>query len=92
MTIENMTIMSYALLAVAVMLGIVAVVLFFTLKIPKAYRSVKGQGKNRKRKKKCKEPKRVVETVQLEQYSQPQDNGVHFTVLQDITYIHTKEV
>lgn len=49
MTIEKMTILSYILLVVAVMLGIVAVVLFFTLKIPKAYRSVKGQRKSKKK-------------------------------------------
>ena len=49
MTIEEMTTMSYIFLAIAVVLGIVAVVLFITLKIPKAYRSVKGQKNSTKR-------------------------------------------
>lgn len=49
MTIEEMTTMSYVFLAIAVVLGIVAVILFVTLKIPKAYRAVKGQKNSRKR-------------------------------------------
>lgn len=49
MTIEEMTTVSYILLAVAVILGIVAVVLFVTMKIPKAYRAVKGQKKSKRR-------------------------------------------
>ena len=49
MTIEEMTAVSYILFAIAVILGIVAVVLFVTMKIPKAYRAVKGQKKRRHR-------------------------------------------
>lgn len=49
MTIEEMRTMSYVLLAVAVMLGIIAIVWFITLKIPKAYRAVKEQKSNKKR-------------------------------------------
>lgn len=107
-TIEEMTIMSYVLLVVAIVLGIVAVVLFFTLRIPKAYRAVKGHGHNRKRyhgKKKTrhvsqrkKSKKSHPETVKLrdgwEHDSEIEvlcEETIHFTMLQDITYVHVEE-
>lgn len=102
MTIEKMTIMSYIFLVIAVLLGIVAVVLFFTLRIPKAYRAVKGhtyRGKksrhvSARKKTKVNKP----ETVKLEEDWQQDsetelfsEDDVRFTVLQDITYVHADE-
>lgn len=59
MTMEEMITVSYILLAIAVVIGIVAVVLFFTLKIPKAYRVVKGQKSSKKRHKRKKRKRYV---------------------------------
>lgn len=103
MTIEEMTTMSYILLAIAVVLGIVAVVLFFSLKIPKAYRAVKGQKKSRRRRvgrkqmrhqppKERNSEKSNAETVKLEEETVALcEDEVHFTMLQDITYVHAEE-
>ena len=92
MTIEEMTIMSYIFLIIAVVLGIVAVVLFFVWKIPKRYRSVKRQKRHRKRAhRKARESKSKTaqsETVRLDAKKQEK---VQFTVLQDITFVHAEE-
>lgn len=102
MTIEKMTIMSYIFLVVAVVLGIVAVVLFFTLRIPKAYRAVKGHTYRGKRSRHVSARKKMrvnkPETVKLEEDRQQDsetevfcEGDVQFTVLQDITYVHADE-
>ncbi len=95
MTIENMTAVSYGLLVVAVMLGIIALILFFALKIPKANRVVRGQRTKKqvrtrqsvKKHKKTKNPT-IQETKILYQKEEKDRGKVKFTVLQDITYIH----
>lgn len=107
MTIEEMTTMSYVFLAIAVVLGIVAVMLFVTLKIPKAYRAVKGSKNRRKRavSRKIKQGRKIQKssskTVKLkenlskdkkeEQTEILCGEKVSFTMLQDITYVHVEE-
>ncbi|MEE1256937.1 MAG: hypothetical protein UHN47_10535 [Lachnospiraceae bacterium] len=92
MTIEEMTMMSYIFLIIAVVLGIVAIVLFFVWKIPKGYRTVKGQKRYRKRvhhkQRTCKPETAQTETIKLDV---KQQEKVQFTVLQDITFVHAEE-
>lgn len=101
MTIENMTMMSYIFLAIAVVLGMIAVILFFTWKIPKGYRAVKGHKKSingKKITKRMPSKKGKSETVKLKVNSQydgatevfPGDE-VQFVTLQDITFVHADE-
>lgn len=98
MTIEEMTAVSYILLAFAIILGIVTVVLFFTLKIPKAHRAVKGQRKHKRKKRITGKTKDIPKTVKLEESFMQEgetvlmaEDKVHFTILQDITYVHAEE-
>lgn len=92
MTIEEMTIMSYIFLVIAILLGIIAVILFFVWKIPKSYRAVKGQKRRKgkvKQVSKLREKKtRQAETVRLDT---KQQEKMQFTTLQDITFVHTEE-
>ena len=100
MTIEKMTILSYALLALAITLGMVTVVLFFTLKIPKAYRAVKGQKRSKKKKHMSSRKNDRKSRLETEKRKQEQMNetemlmeeAVQFTILQDITYVHADEL
>lgn len=92
MTIEEMTIMSYVFLVIAILLGIIAVILFFVWKLPKSYRAVKGQ---KRRKGKAEQAAKLkvekggqTETVRLDEKRQER---VRFTTLQDITLVHTEE-
>ena len=92
MTIEEMTMMSYVFLVIAILLGIIAVILFFVWKIPKSYRAVKGQ---KRRKGKAKQASKLrekktgqAETVRLDTKRQEK---MQFTTLQDITFVHTEE-
>ncbi len=97
MTIEEMTAVSYILLTFAIILGIVTVVLFFTLKIPKAHRAVKGQRKHKRKKRITGKTKDIPKTVKLEESFMQEEtmvmteDKVHFTILQDITYVHAEE-
>lgn len=95
MTIEKMTTLSYILLAFAIILGITAVVLFFTLKIPKAYRIVKGQKKKKAKRRITKKEKQSPKTKKLkESFIQEgetvvmREEEVYFHMLQDITFVH----
>ena len=92
MTIEEMTIMSYVFLVIAIVLGIIAVILFFAWKIPKNYRVVKGQKHYKKKKNRAtrlgNERNGQAETVKLDA---KQQEKVQFTTLQDITFVHTEE-
>lgn len=95
MTIEKMTMLSYILLAFAIILGITAVVLFFTLKIPKAYRIVKGQKKKKIKRRIANKEKQTPKTKRLkESFVQEsetvtiREEEVHFHILQDITFVH----
>lgn len=92
MTIEEMTIMSYVFLVIAILLGIIAVILFFVWKIPKSYRAVKGQKRRKGKVKqvaKLKVKKREqADTVRLDAKRQER---VPFTTLQDITFVHAEE-
>ena len=93
MTIEEMTTMSYIFLVIAIVLGIIAVVLFFVWKIPKSYRAVKGQKRYKKKAHRTtrlnNEKTGQAETVRLDA---KQQEKVQFTTLQDITFVHTEEI
>lgn len=88
----TITVLSYMFLVIAVVLGLIAVVLFFAWKLPKGYRAVKGQKRRKKQAYRTaglseKKPERA-QTVKLEK---KQQEKVPFIILQDITFVHAQE-